>query len=269
MADKIKAIGRKGYTILQNDMITDWRLSLKTKGLAAVIFSRPDDWEFTVGGLAAYCGCGRDAVRSALAELEAAGYLTRKQLHGEGGVFAGNLYELHEGSNATAADDQEAATPSLENPTTVEQSSSGKPSADKPSTGNPTERNTDIKNYGSKEPPYNPPEGGGMTSASKPKRRVKTEPTYRPDWFARFWALYPRRQKRIAAVRAWDKLRPDLPLCKTMASAIRAQMQTPQWREGTDHIPHPSTWLNGARWLDEVGPADKPQETEVVPNGWR
>lgn len=77
-------------------------------------------------------------------------------------------------------------------------------------------------------------------------------PKYHPDWFERFWTLYPRKTNRIATVKAWEKLKPDRALCDVMAAAIRAQVQTPQWQEGTRHIPHPSTWLNGARWLDEI-----------------
>lgn len=77
-------------------------------------------------------------------------------------------------------------------------------------------------------------------------------PKYRPEWFERFWALYPRHTARAAAVKAWDKLKPDLELCRVMANAIRAQMRSPQWTEGPEHIPHPATWLNGARWQDEM-----------------
>lgn len=102
------------------------------------------------------------------------------------------------------------------------------------------------------EPKKKPPRRGGKS---------KTVPAYRPDWFERFWALYPRRTNRVAAVRAWDKLKPDFELCKVMKVAILAQTQTEQWREG--RIPHPSTWLNGARWLDEVSiPAGD------SPGGW-
>lgn len=95
-----------------------------------------------------------------------------------------------------------------------------------------------------------PPKGG---------RAAKTVPKYQPDWFERFWALYPRRTNRVAAVRAWDKLRPSLELCRVMTAALRVQMRTLQW-QNPDHIPHPSTWLNGARWLDEVEtpPPDSP-----------
>ncbi|AWY06816.1 MAG: DUF4373 domain protein [Caudoviricetes sp.] len=81
--------------------------------------------------------------------------------------------------------------------------------------------------------------------------RVGEIPKYQPGWFDRFWALYPRHTARKNAVRAWDKLKPDRELCDVMAAAIRAQMETEQWKD-PQHIPHPSTWLNGARWLDEV-----------------
>lgn len=82
-------------------------------------------------------------------------------------------------------------------------------------------------------------------------RRAASSPSYHPDWFERFWKLYPRKTNRVQAVKAWDKLKPDLALCKVMDSAIRAQMRTEQWQD-PQHIPHPSTWLNGERWNDEI-----------------
>lgn len=82
-------------------------------------------------------------------------------------------------------------------------------------------------------------------------RRKASLPKYQPEWFIRFWSLYPRKTNRVQAVKAWDKLKPDLQLCKVMDTAIRAQMQTPQWQD-PQHIPHPSTWLNGERWNDEI-----------------
>lgn len=120
-------------------------------------------------------------------------------------------------------------------------------------------------------PPLPPTGGSAPPEKTTPKgKRPKTEPRYHPDWFERFWTLYPRKTNRVAAVRAWDKLSPDLDLCRVMAVAIKAQMQTPQWRDGPEHIPHPSTWLNGARWLDEVAisPPGGPPDPEVR-NGLR
>ena len=115
-------------------------------------------------------------------------------------------------------------------------------------------------------PPLPPTGGSAPPEKTTPKgKRPKTEPRYRPDWFERFWILYPRKTNRVAAVRAWDKLSPDLDLCRVMTVAIRAQMQTHQWRDGPEHIPHPSTWLNGARWLDEVALAPP---GEASSGGW-
>lgn len=118
--------------------------------------------------------------------------------------------------------------------------------------------------------PINKPNRNQLPPKAPRGGRVPTIPLYRPDWFERFWALYPRKTNRVAAVRAWDKLKPDFELCQTMAAALRAQMKMPQWQDGTQHIPHPSTWLNGERWRDEVVTAKSPpQREERIANGLR
>lgn len=97
------------------------------------------------------------------------------------------------------------------------------------------------------------------TMADKPPGRVISKPKYQPEWFDRFWALYPRRTNRGQAVKAWDKLKPDMELCKIMADAIRVQMRSEQWQDPR-HIPHPSTWLNGERWNDEIFGGKSPDD---------
>lgn len=251
MADKIRVVAR-GYTVLQNSMIVDKRLTLKTKGLFAVILSRPSTWDFSVAGLAAFCGCGRDAVRGALKELEEAGYLTRQQLHGEGGAFAGNLYTIQESSSPPALSDGEDP-PLSENPTTVDAPLPDFPSAEKPSAGNPTERNKDLKKEGLKEPPIVPQ--GGQGGGEKPKRgsRRRREPREAPDWkperFAGLWAFYPKRgrQNKQDAMNAWDDLKPDDALIDTMARALVKLMATDLWKRGHG-IPYVGTFLRQRRW---------------------
>lgn len=149
---------RRDFTVLQNGMLRDKRLSLKTKGLFAVMLSRPGTWQFSVSGLAAYTGAGRDAIRRALKELREAGYLTvEKQSHGEHGKFAGSVYILHE----------ESTSPCTENPATVEVDapqpgfpSTAEPTAGEPSTGNPTQVNTDLANTDLSKIPPKAPQGG-------------------------------------------------------------------------------------------------------------
>lgn len=97
MSDSVVRSGRReSFTVLYNSMITDKRLSLKAKGLFAVMMSRPEGWEFSVSGLAAFTGVGKDSIRNTLAELEKVGYLVREQAHQENGTFGGNIYILQD-----------------------------------------------------------------------------------------------------------------------------------------------------------------------------
>ena len=111
-------------------------------------------------------------------------------------------------------------------------------------------------------PPYSPPGGDGAPAEpapedrparkSKPSRREKSMPDYDPEAFEIFWSAYPRKDGRKAAIRAWDKLRPDKPLCRAMYDALRRQRRSEQWAEEEGRfIPHFSTWLNQRKWEDQ------------------
>lgn len=119
--------------------------------------------------------------------------------------------------------------------------------------------------------PINKPDNKQQDPPKAPQGgRARTVPNYQPEWFERFWTMYPRKTNRVAAVRAWDKLRPDLDLCNVMSKALRAQIKMPQWQDG-QHIPHPSTWLNGARWTDEIPRGiepETPKREERRAGGW-
>ena len=74
--------------------------------------------------------------------------------------------------------------------------------------------------------------------------------------FDRFWDAYPRKTNRDKARRAFEKLHPDAALMDSIMAAIEAQKRSSQWtRDGGEYIPHPSTWLNGRRWEDQLTPA--------------
>jgi hypothetical protein len=56
-----------------------------------------------------------------------------------------------------------------------------------------------------------------------------------------------------AALNAWGKLSPDPALQKAIHAALAKQTACDQWaKDDGKFIPHPSTWLNGHRWEDEV-----------------
>jgi len=73
--------------------------------------------------------------------------------------------------------------------------------------------------------------------------------------FAEFWAAYPLKVGKKAAVKAWGKITPDAALHEQILSAVEQQKQGDQWkRDNGQYIPHPTTWLNQGRWDDEVTP---------------
>lgn len=63
------------YTIINNTVFDDARLSWKAKGLMGYLLSKPDDWRVCVADLVARGDDGVKAVHSGLRELVAAGYV--------------------------------------------------------------------------------------------------------------------------------------------------------------------------------------------------
>ena len=68
--------------------------------------------------------------------------------------------------------------------------------------------------------------------------------------FEEFWKAYPKKRDKQKSKTAWIKKQPDLP---KVLKAIKEQMKSEQWTKNAGQfIPLPSTWLNGARWEDEI-----------------
>ena len=68
----------RNYTIMSNYHLRDKRISLKAKGLLSQMLSLPEDWDYTLSGLARINAEGKDAIRAAVVELEQAGPLEVK-----------------------------------------------------------------------------------------------------------------------------------------------------------------------------------------------
>ena len=118
----------KDFTIMSNYHLRDKNLSLKAKGLLSQMLSLPEDWDYTLAGLAHINKESKDAIRTTILELEKAGYITRHQTTTEGGRFGSNEYVIRERPLPHE--------PLTENPTTVD------PQTAAPLTENPTQLNT-------------------------------------------------------------------------------------------------------------------------------
>ena len=71
----------RDYTVMSNYHLRDRSLSLKAKGLLSLMLSLPEDWDYTMKGLARICKDGIDSISGGIRELEAHGYLVRARVH--------------------------------------------------------------------------------------------------------------------------------------------------------------------------------------------
>ena len=128
----------KDYTVMSNHHLRNKNLSLKAKGLLSQMLSLPDDWDYTLKGLAAINKESVDAIRTAIWELEDAGYVVRTRIRDERGCLRGCDYYVYEypqapssGSNGSA----ESVPPMLE-----------PLASDSAALGNPIQLNKEIQN---------------------------------------------------------------------------------------------------------------------------
>ncbi|KVZ26990.1 hypothetical protein WL14_00665 [Burkholderia cepacia] len=78
--------------------------------------------------------------------------------------------------------------------------------------------------------------------------------------FASFWKLYPRKDAKVQARKAFLKLAPSAELLEQILDALDRFKRCDQWvREDGKFIPFASTWLNQRRWEDESTPGMRPQ----------
>ena len=119
-----------GYTVMSNHHLRNKELTLKAKGLLSQMLSLPEDWDYTLAGLSHINRESIDAIRTAVWELEKAGYITRRQGRDEKGKMTAIEYTIYEQPQPP-----ELEKPILENPT------AGNPVLENPTTGNPTSEN--------------------------------------------------------------------------------------------------------------------------------
>ena len=127
-----------GYTVMSNHHLRNKELSLKAKGLLSQMLSLPEDWDYTLAGLSYINRESIDAIRTAVWELEKAGYITRRQGRDEKGKMTAIEYTIYEQPQPPELD-----CPVLENPT-ADNPILENPTTDNPTSENPTQLNKDI-----------------------------------------------------------------------------------------------------------------------------
>ena len=190
--NKISRKKNKNFTTISNVFVRDNTLSLKAKGLLALIMALPDDWDFSVAGIIKIIKEGKDSVYNAINELKEHGFCSVTQQRNEAGVIVGYDYVF--------VDDPDSLThPLTENPHT-----------DNPLTGNPQQ----IKKEKTKE-------------LTKEKNTKKCESN---QLFEDCWIAYKRKGKKSESLKYWNKLteeekRKVMPHIKAYISSRTMQYQ--------------------------------------------
>lgn len=219
-------------TRIQNSIIWDHNLSNMARFTLIAILSLPEDWDYSVRGMAAILGVSKDTMGKYLRELENAGYLQRRQGEDKG-KFSKSIYVITDTPGVFGDEDDDcpknydSACPNFSAPKKSPQKT--------------------VRSSGNNNPPK-APQGG---------RRAKSEPKWRPDRFEAFWAYYrehARGEDRAGATREWDRLKPDDELIRVMGQALRAQVASKDWRRGIG-VPYACRWLRNRRWEDKLMPA--------------
>ena len=132
----------RDYTGMSNYHLRDMSLSLKAKGLLSLMLSLPENWDYTMKGLARICKDGIDSISGGIRELEAHGYLIRARVRGANGQLGSIEYTILEQPKALSPTQEK---PIRENPVQVN------PMLDAPIQENPAQLNKEeSSNYPSK-----------------------------------------------------------------------------------------------------------------------
>lgn len=127
------------FVCIAKEMLYDKGLSLKAKGLLAFLLSKPDDWSVYAASLESELKEGREAIYSALHELNHSNYISIEPVK-VAGRFAGNKYTVYE----TRQPDEVISRPLTRGKSKAPHT--GEPHTGKPHTENPQLLNNDLLN---------------------------------------------------------------------------------------------------------------------------
>ena len=229
------------FTRIDNVFLKDKQLSLQAKGLFTLMLSLPDSWEYSIADLVAICREGKDAIRSAIHELEEAGYIVRNQSVDANRKFSKNVYDIFERLELRDSVQRITDNPSADNP------SAGNPLAEMPTTACPTPEDTlsDRQTQETTKVCFTKQEN---TDQSNTDTRIDRDAD-----FERLWAAYPRKENRSAAYSAFREV--DVSV-EVLIAAVEKQRSSRAWcADNGRYIPYLSNWLKDRRWEDITSPA--------------
>lgn len=183
------------FTQIYNAALRDKRLTWRARGVLAGLLTHSDGFGITIEQLAKggahgpVAGEGRDAIRTALGELELYGYLRREQSQDEvTRQFGGTEYMVTDMPDGLFVAEMPSSEPMSDEPSSAppRQKRRSGPMSDEPTTGEPPSANPPleiapykktIQEDHSEKTPLNPPAVRGETRSARRPRRGKASTT--------------------------------------------------------------------------------------------
>ena len=165
-----------GYTVMSNHHLRNKELTLKAKGLLSQMLSLPENWDYTLAGLSYINRESIDAIRTAIWELEKAGYITRRQGRDEKGKMTAIEYTIYEQPQPPGLD-----YPILENPTQINKdiSRTNLPKKEKSNTDLSITHSIPIHSGRLEQTPIPLPYGEDETAQPQERKRTERNDAYR------------------------------------------------------------------------------------------
>ena len=225
----LRVANRDRFTVVNREAVNDPHLSFRAKGLLVWLLDKPDNWTVRSVQIAEVGPDGRDAVLTALKELEKAGYITREILRNPDGTFH-PVCTVHESPGQTG---------------------DGKPVSGEPETG-------------SARPLMKTVNEDCVRETSSLVQQSCTKPVVTDPDFDAFWASWPDSRDKKQALKAWATAR-KVATVEQIMDGLAPWLAYWRARNQPQFVPMASTWLNKERWL--CGPPALPEAQNGMSRG--
>lgn len=223
---RIHRVKNKNYSVICNEVFKEKELSLKAKGLYALVMSLPDDWDFSLKGICELSKENYTAVNNAIKELIEAGYCQRGRVYDKGKISGFEYYFFEEKEKSPRLDFL-----NMENLNDNKYTISNNP-------------NSNTK--------------GIKKSISNDIQKVEEETGLS---FNDFYKLYPLKKSKQQAEKSWNRLSK----ADRQEAIDKLPAYIADCIQEKRSFKHPSTYLNQRTWEDDFTTHSKVSFYDVLP----